>query len=59
MAELEAEIEFWRGMIAEWTRDRDSDDFRRMNDALALAEYKLERLREMNAHTGTGGRVLQ
>ena len=38
---LRAEIEFWRSLIEEWEKTRSGPVHGRLEEALALAEYKL------------------
>jgi hypothetical protein len=47
-SELEAEVDFWRKLISEWQLDETLPEYRRLRDALALAEFKLGRLREQD-----------
>lgn len=39
--ELELEVSFWRKMVSEWKIRKDCSEYRRLLQALALAEYKL------------------
>ena len=45
-SELEDEVDFWRRLINEWKLDKELPEYRRMRDALALAEFKLDRVRD-------------
>ena len=45
-SQLEAEIEFWRELIASRNPEGDPYTLERMHQALALAEWKLARLGE-------------
>jgi hypothetical protein len=55
-SELEEEVEFWRSLISEWKLDTTLPEYRRMQHALALAEFKLERQR---GHAVPGHEFLQ
>lgn len=39
--ELELEVSFWRKMVSEWNLRKDCSEYRRLLQALSLAEYKL------------------
>lgn len=39
--ELELEVSFWRKMVSEWSLKKDCSEYRRLLEALSLAEYKL------------------
>jgi hypothetical protein len=41
--ELESEVEFWHSMIESLSLKRDTPEFNRIQDALALAKFKLQR----------------
>ena len=40
-ANLRAEIDFWRSLIEEWQNSKNEPVHSRIEEALALAEYKL------------------
>ncbi len=48
---LQAEIEFWRSLIADWENTRNIPVHSRVEEALALAEYKLQQHTSANSKT--------
>ena len=49
-ANLRAEIEFWRSLIDEWQSSHTEPVHTRMEEALALAEYKLKEHQVTNSN---------
>jgi len=50
--ELKAEIDFWRSMLNKMIIDSTNREYKRIRDALDLAEFKLERLELQRAASG-------
>jgi len=48
---LRAEIDFWRSLIAEWKNTQVEPVHSRMEEALALAEYKLKKHQVANSNS--------
>ena len=50
-ANLRAEIDFWRTLIEEWKSTQVEPVHSRMEEALALAEYKLKKHEMANSNS--------
>ena len=48
-ANLRAEIDFWRSLVNDWVNTRNEPVHSRIEEALALAEYKLQQYASANA----------
>ena len=48
-ANLRAEIDFWRSLVNDWENTRNEPVHSRIEEALALAEYKLQQYTSANA----------
>jgi len=46
---LRAEIDFWRSLIDEWENTQTGPVHSRIEEALALAEYKLKKYQTVNS----------
>lgn len=47
---LRAEIDFWRSLIDEWKNSHNEPVHSRIEEALALAEYKLQKHKMANSN---------